>query len=130
MNYSLLVLSPPWSGQASRSAALFARALIERGHTLRRVIFMDEGSFAGTINSICPQDETGHQDYWLELAENQGVDLVLCISSAIKRGQLDESEATRYEKPGATIHPAFAISGLGQLVDAAENSDRLITFGG
>ena len=43
---------------------------------------------------------------------------------------LDEAEAERYEKHAATIHPAFVVSGLGQLVDAAVVSDRMLTFGG
>jgi tRNA 2-thiouridine synthesizing protein D len=130
MIYSLLVLSSPWSGQTSRSAGLFAQALLRRGHTVRRVFFMDEGCFAGAANTIYPQDEADHQDHWIQLARQHEIDLVLCISSAIKRGLLDETEAERYEKNMATIHPEFIISGLGQLVDAAANSDRLITFGG
>jgi len=67
---------------------------------------------------------------WVELAEHHAVELVLCISSALKRGMLDRAEAVRHEKPGPTIHPAFNIGGLGQLVDASAHSDRLITFGG
>ena len=130
MIYSLLVLSSPSSGRSARSAALFAQAVINRGHTLHRVFFMDEGVHAGTNNHVMPQDENNPVDLWVELADQHNVDLVLCVSSAIKRGLLDSSEAQRYEKGSATIHPAFVISGLGQLVDATAVSDRLITFGG
>ena len=38
-------------------------------------------------------------------------------------------ELARHEKPASNVHPAFEISGLGQLVDAHINSDRLVTFG-
>lgn len=130
MIYSLLVLSSPSSGQAARSAALFAQAVIHRGHTLHRVFFMDEGVHVGSNNHVMPQDENNPVDLWAELADQHNVDLVLCVSSAIKRGLLDSSEAQRYEKGSATIHPAFVISGLGQLVDATAVSDRLLTFGG
>ena len=130
MIYSLLVLSSPTSGQASRSAALFAKAVLRRGHSIERVFFMDDGCYAGAINRVLPQDEVNPLEQWTELAQDHEVELVLCASSALRRGLLDATEAERYEKEAATVHPDFVISGLGQLVDAAAKSDRLITFGG
>ena len=56
--------------------------------------------------------------------------MVVCIAAALKRGILNQEEAERYEKPAHNLRDGFAISGLGQLVDAALMSDRLITFGG
>lgn len=130
MIYSLLVLSSPSYGQTARSAVLFAQALLRRGHRIERVFFMDEGTFAGSVNRVQPQDEADAMTLWIDLAQDHAVDLVLCVSSAIKRGLLDSGEAQRYEKIAATVHPAFVISGLGQLIDATTKSDRLITFGG
>ena len=80
--------------------------------------------------AVFPQDEADRLQPWVELAEQHGVELILCISSALKQGMLDATEAKRHDRPGPSIHPAFIISGLGQLVDAAISSDRLITFGG
>ncbi|MFT6365196.1 MAG: tRNA 2-thiouridine synthesizing protein D [Halioglobus sp.] len=91
---------------------------------------MDEGVHAGSNNHVMPQDENNPVDLWAEMSDQHSVDLVLCVSSAIKRGLLDSSEAQRYGKGSSTIHPAFVISGLGQLVDATAVSDRLVTFGG
>ena len=130
MIYSLLVLSSPTSGHSAMTAAGFARSVIARGHAIHRIFFLDEGTRAGSAMAVFPQDESDRLQPWAELAEQHGVELILCISSALKQGMLDEAEAKRYEKPGAGIHPAFIISGLGQLVDAAISSDRLITFGG
>ena len=79
--------------------------------------------------SVFPQDENDRLQPWIELAQ-QGVELVLCISSALKRGMLDATEAQRHEKSAASVHEAFTIDGLGHLVDASANSDRLVTFGG
>ena len=42
---------------------------------------------------------------------------------------LDKTEAKRYEKSGANLDEGFTISGLGQLIDAGLNADRLVTFG-
>lgn len=130
MIYSLVVMSSPASGQSTATAARFAQAALAAGHKIHRAFFLDDGTYTGSANGVHPQDETERLQPWLELAETQGVELVLCISSALRRGLLDEAEANRYDKAGATAHPAFIVSGLGQLVDAAIASDRLITFGG
>jgi tRNA 2-thiouridine synthesizing protein D len=128
--YSLLVLSSPVSGHGSCTAAAFARCAIARGHTIRRVFFLDAGTMTSSRNSVCPQDETDPLLAWQELQAQHTVELVICISSALRYGMLDDTEAARYQRPHATIHPAFTLSGLGQLVDACAHSDRLITFGG
>jgi tRNA 2-thiouridine synthesizing protein D len=128
--YSLLVLSCPASGSGAQTAAAFAQCVIERGHSIRRVFFLDDGTYAGADAAVFPQDEVDRIKPWVELKEQHAVELILCISSALKRGMLDESEARRHEKQASTVHPTFTISGLGQLVDACANSDRLITFGG
>jgi tRNA 2-thiouridine synthesizing protein D len=130
MMYSLLVLSSPTSGHGAMTAANFARSAIDRGHAVHRVFFLDEGTRTGSAMAVFPQDEADRLQPWVELAEQQGVELILCISSALKQGMLDETEAKRHDRSGPSIHPAFVISGLGQLVDAAVSSDRLITFGG
>jgi tRNA 2-thiouridine synthesizing protein D len=130
MIYSLLVMSSPASGQCALTAARFARAVLARGHSIRRVFFLDAGTTNGSAAAIFPQDETDRLQPWVELAEQHGVELILCIASALKYGMLDDTEARRHEKSAATVHSAFTISGLGQLVDAAATVDRLVTFGG
>lgn len=114
----------------ARNAAAFAHALLAQGHNLHRVFFLDKGVLCGSASSVFPQDETTPLDDWVSLAEDHGVDLVLCVTSALRQGMLDEHEARRHERGSATIHPAFTISGLGQLIDAGAAADRLITFGG
>ena len=128
--YSLLVLSSPASGLTARTAAEFARCAIARGHRIHRVFFLDAGTTSASSNSVFPQDEGNPALAWEQLHEQHGVELVICIASALKYGMLDGTEAARYERPNATISPAFTVSGLGQLVDACANSDRLMTFGG
>lgn len=130
MIYTLLVLSSPASGHGARHAAQFARAVLARGHTIERVFFLDEGTAAGSDAAVFPQDEDDRLQPWVTLAQEHDVELVLCISSALKHGILDATEAERHDKPAATAHPAFIISGLGQLVDAGATADRLVTFGG
>ena len=104
--------------------------MVARGHSIHRVFFLDAGTLASSANGVFSQDETDPSQPWVDLAKSQGVELVICITSALKHGMLDQVEAERHERPGATINPLFTVSGLGQLVDACAHSDRVITFGG
>ncbi|GAB3276195.1 sulfurtransferase complex subunit TusD [Parahaliea aestuarii] len=127
MNYALLVLAPP--GSASRAALGFARAACARGHQLERVFFLDRGVENGMGTAVAPQGERDLPAQWAQLASEQGVELVLCISSAIRRGLLDATEAQRHEKVGPTVAPGFTIGGLGLLVETCTDCERLLTFG-
>tara|TARA_R110002110_G_scaffold405550_1_gene624770 strand:+ start:33288 stop:33683 length:396 start_codon:yes stop_codon:yes gene_type:complete len=129
LSYALLVLAGPASGHSSLTAARFARALLARGHHLQRVFFLDNGTLTGLASAVTPQDEQGALEQWVQLAAEHQTELILCISSALKRGLLDSTEATRHERPAATAHPSFELGGLGLLVEAAQTADRLVTFG-
>jgi tRNA 2-thiouridine synthesizing protein D len=127
--YSLIVLSPPSTG-VPKTALNVTRALLQRGHKVMRVFFLDEGVSCGLGTAVEAQDELDQLTQWTELACEHSVELVLCVSSALRRGVLDSSEAQRHEKSSATISDAFTIGGLGLLVEASASSDRLLTFGG
>lgn len=130
MHYALLVLDAPWSRQSAHTALRFARATLARGHRISRVFFYGDGVFAGNALSTPPQDETDLASAWRELALSNGIELIVCIAAALRRGVLDTGERDRYEKPAANLDPAFVLSGLGQLAESALDADRLITFGG
>ena len=66
---------------------------------------------------------------WSELAEQHGLDMVVCVAAAQRRGILDADEAKRNGKDGDNIAPGFRISGLGQLIEAGIQADRLLVFG-
>ncbi|HUH38533.1 MAG TPA: sulfurtransferase complex subunit TusD [Spongiibacteraceae bacterium] len=127
LTYSLLVLGAPHQGGAY-SALRFAEALADAGQTLYRVFFLDDGVLAGSANAVAAQDGLDLHARWGALHARCGVDLVLCVSSALRRGLLDDGEARRYGKSVSVAAP-FAISGLGQLVDACIASDRVVSFG-
>ena len=66
---------------------------------------------------------------WTELQKEHDLDLVVCIAAAQRRGLLDEDEAKRQGKDANNIAEGFRISGLGQLIEAGIQSDRLVVFG-
>jgi tRNA 2-thiouridine synthesizing protein D len=130
MIFSLAIYAAPYTSQASDSAYRFALALLENGHTLYRVFFYQDGVHTASSLSTPQQDETHFTQNWQALAKNHNIDLVVCIAAALKRGLLNQQEATRYDKAAYNLAAGFELSGLGQLVDAAVISDRLVTFGG
>ena len=129
MIFSLAIYAAPYSLQASDSAYRFALALVNNGHQLYRVFFYHDAVHNASALATPPQDEANLPQNWQKLGNDHNVDLVVCIAAALKRGMLDQQEANRYEKPASNLSSNFALSGLGQLVDAAIVSDRLITFG-
>ncbi len=128
MKIGIAVHGAPYSSQASATALRFARAALAAGHTLPRVFFYHDGVHAASALTVPPQDEPSPQPGWAELAQNHGVELAVCIAAALKRGIVNDEERERYELAAASLHPAFTIVGLGQLVDAVCATDRFVTF--
>jgi tRNA 2-thiouridine synthesizing protein D len=129
MRFSLLILGSPYSNQSVATALRFATASIQAGHSFYRIFFYHDGVYNANELITPPQDEINIPQQWQHLAEANTIDMVVCVASALKRGIVDKNEAERYDKPSFNLHNGFEISGLGQLVDAAIHSDRLITFG-
>jgi tRNA 2-thiouridine synthesizing protein D len=129
MKYGILVNEGPYQHQASDTAYQFAKAVLEKGHELYRVFFYHDGVHNGTRFAVPPQDDRNIPALWSEMAEKHGTDLVICIAAAQRRGLLDEGEAKRQGKDGNNIAPGFRISGLGQLIEAGIQCDRLMVFG-
>ncbi|MEM7405769.1 MAG: sulfurtransferase complex subunit TusD [Pseudomonadota bacterium] len=129
MIFGILVNSGPYQHQAADSAYQFARAILDAGHVLHRVFFYHDGVNNGTRLTSAPQDDRQIVERWTRLALEQGVDLVLCVAAAQRRGVVDADEAERHGKDGDNLAPGFRISGLGQLIETAIETDRLVTFG-
>ncbi len=129
MKLAIAVNEGPYTHQASDSAYLFAKAALEKGHEIFRVFFYHDGVNNGTRLTVPPSDERNIQRNWTELAEKHKLDLVICIAAAQRRGILDENEAKRQGKDANNIAPGFRISGLGQLIEAGIEAERLVVFG-
>jgi tRNA 2-thiouridine synthesizing protein D len=129
MKFTIQVNTGPFTHQASDSAYRFTLAALESGHEIHRVFFYHDGVNNGTMMGVPPQDDRNLQVLWSELAEKYELDMVVCIAAAQRRGVMDEKESKRHGKKFANIAPGFHISGLGQLVEAAVISDRLMVFG-
>ena len=129
MKYTIMVNEGPYQHQSSDTALQFARAALEKGHEIFRVFFYHDGVNNGTRLAVPPKDDRMLQKEWSELAEKHGLDLVICIAAAQRRGLMDASEAKRQGLTADNIAAGFHISGLGQLIEASIESDRTLVFG-
>ena len=118
MKFGILVNEGPYNHQAADTAYQFAKAAIDKGHEIHRVFFYHDGVNNATKLTVPPADDRNIVNRWSKLAEEHGVDLVVCVAAALRRGIVDENLAT-----------GFRISGLGQLVESGIQADRLVTFG-
>jgi tRNA 2-thiouridine synthesizing protein D len=118
MKFAIMVKEGPYTHQASDSALQFARAAMRKGHTVARVFFYNDGVYNAN-QLIEPQsDERNLSELWSDLADSHGVDLVVCVAAANRRGIKAQ-----------ILQKGFRIAGLGQLVEAGIENDRVLVFG-
>ena len=115
---------------SSRRALLFAQAALAGGHEIVRLFFYQDGVYSAANSVVTPQDEPDIAQQWRALVSEHQLDGVVCIAAALRRGVLNAEEAARYQRSAVNLDAPWALSGLGQLHDAAQAADRLICFGG
>jgi tRNA 2-thiouridine synthesizing protein D len=125
---AIAVYGAPYSSQASASALRFAEAAVAMGHSIVRVFFYHDAVHVANDFVVAPQDEVDVAASWAELAKRSGVELAICIAASLKRGVVDAAEATRHEKAAGDLRAPFRIVGLGQLIEAVGDADRVVTF--
>lgn len=118
MKFGILVNEGPFTHQASDSAYRFVLAALEKGHEIYRVFFYHDGVNNGNKLSEPQSDDRDLVKLWSALGTEREIDLVVCVAAALRRGVKDD-----------ILAEGFRISGLGQLIEAGIESDRLIVFG-
>ena len=129
MKFAIQVNSSPYQSNAGHTAYRFINAVLAQGHEVFRVFFYHDGVYQAFKYVTPPDDEPQFSAQWSALARRYGVDLVVCISAAQRRGLLCADEAGRRGKLDDDLAEGFRISGLGQLVEATLVADRFIVFG-
>ncbi len=129
MKFAVLVNEGPYTHQASDTAYHFVHAALGQGHEVTRVFFYHDGVNNGTRLTTPPQDDRNVVERWSELAGEHDLDLVVCVAAAQRRGIVDADEQKRNGKDGNNLAEGFRISGLGQLIEAGIQADRLVSFG-
>jgi tRNA 2-thiouridine synthesizing protein D len=129
MKFAIALFSPAYA-PSSRRALRFAQAALAGGHEIVRLFFYQDGVHSAASNLVTAQDELDVSAQWRHFVREHGLDAVVCIAAALRRGVLNKEEAQRYERPAANLEAPWELSGLGQLHEATQIADRLICFGG
>ncbi len=129
MKYAIQVNASPNDSHSGYCAYQFIKAALDKEHEIFRVFFYQEGIYHAFNYSTPPEDELQMTKKWTELAQQTGIDLVVCISAAQRRALLSDDEAKRQGKTDQDLAEGFRISGLGQLLEATLLADRFIEFG-
>lgn len=129
MKFAIQINSSPSASISAYSAYRFICALLEEGHSVFRVFFYHDGAYHAFKYAQPPDDELNFPALWSQLAKKYGIDLVVCVSAAQRRGLLHADEAKRVGKQDDDLAAGFRISGLGQWVEATLEADRCIVFG-
>lgn len=118
MKFAILILEGPYQHQASDSAYHFTVAALNKGHEICGIFFYNDGVQNTTSLMTPPQDDRHISNRWSELVKKHGIDTIVCIAAAKRRGITD-----------GNLVPGARISGLGQLTELGITADRLVTFG-
>ena len=130
MLYTLLITASLSNISAHRRALMFADALLHQEHSIHTIFFYGEGAGIGLstrdVNSTLYRTNLN----WCSISEKGKTKLILCVSSALTQGVLDKTTSLHSKDFQENIATGFETGGLGSLVDAVANSDRLMSFGG
>ncbi len=129
MKFSIQINEGPYQHQASDTAYQFTKAALAAGHEIFRVFFYHDGVNNATKLAVPPQDDRDIPKLWSELSKENNLDMVVCIAAAQRRGMMDADEAKRQGFEDNNMAEGFRISGLGQLIEAGIEADRLLVFG-
>ena len=126
---AIMILGNATASGSAQNALVFAKAALAQGKKIERLFFYHEAVTMGSTLAVCNQDEQHLSAEWQGFIREHGLDGVVCIASALKRGVVDSTESRRYEKATYNLAEGMELSGLGQWVDAVNSADKYIVFG-
>lgn len=129
MKFILAIYGSPSSSQAPQTALHFAKAALNKNHSIMRLFFYQDGVNTATALSVLAQDEQNISTEWQAFITLHSIDAIVCSTAAMRRGIINHEEAERYALRASNLNSAYQLSGLGQLIDGTLKADRLITFG-
>lgn len=129
MKYAIQINVSPYASDAGVVAFRFIQAALQAQHQIVQVFFYQEGIGHALRYAAPPDDEWHLTANWSALAREHGIDLLVCISAAQRRGLLCADEARRQGATDDALAEGFRIGGLGQWVEATLKADRCLVFG-
>ena len=107
----------PWSHQSVLTAVQFAQAAIKRGNQVKAIFLYQDAVLNASPSLDISSDELNGQTHLLQLHEQHGVPLMLCVTAAEKRGLVADN-----------IKAGFRLAGLAELAELSTETDKLVQF--
>ncbi|QQX78269.1 sulfurtransferase complex subunit TusD [Shewanella sp. KX20019] len=126
--FIIQVNSPAYGSSSSYNAFRFAEAALKNGHHIEKVFFYQDGVLNTNHLNSPASDEFDLGQAWQSLSGTYNVPLVNCVSAALRRGVLSQTDAKENQLPHWNMEPPFIMGGLGELVIGIESADRLVSF--
>jgi tRNA 2-thiouridine synthesizing protein D len=127
LSYTIILTQSPALSENSLTAQRLVSELIDHGDKIDRIFFYQDAAYIGLKSQIPGQGLQASYQGWLDLQRKQSFPLQICIANALRRGVVDNTEAKRYQGL-ETLQSGFQLSGLGEIADACQSSDRIITL--
>ena len=118
---AVVITTPPYSN-LTITALSYIEAALHAKIELVGVFFYQDGVLNANSKVHIASDEFQTIKRWQDLHKNYQLPLHLCITAAEKRGMTEDDDTCHL------IHPAFTVSGLGELVELSTTADRLVQF--
>lgn len=112
MKFSIIISSSP-SSNLTNTAIEYSQSILELQHEISLVFFQGDGVY-NALRSNNKEDEVWQN--WLKLLQDKNIKLLSCSSANIKRGLILNKDSI------------IKISGLGDLIMAMQESDKVIKF--
>lgn len=127
LSYTIILTQSPALSESHATAQRLVAELINNGDIIHRVFFYQDAAYIGIKTQVPGQGLQASFDGWLKLQEQKNFPLQICIANALRRGIIDTTEGGRYQQI-ETLHNGFQLCGLGEIAEACQTSDRIITL--
>lgn len=127
LSYTIILTQSPALSESHATAQRLVAELINNGDIIDRVFFYQDAAYIGLKTQIPGQGLQASFDGWLNLQKQNNFPLQICIANALRRGIVDNTEAERYQQL-ETLQSGFQLCGLGEIAEACQTSDRIITL--
>lgn len=126
--YSVLITSPPFNGDSAQRALSFIKGVISNGDTINHVFFYGDGVYHTNSLMLETGDSLFTYGEWKNLSSAHNVNLMVCITAAVKRGIVSQQEAKENGMGQSNLQAPFQQAGLGEFFTSLHNCERLVQF--
>ena len=128
MQINILVTGGIHASQSAYTALQFCRAATAAKHVISQAFFYQDGVSNANQLSVPLSDEFDAVNEWVAFADENDVELVVCVSAGERRGIIGGEQAKEFNMPAANLHPRYLVAGLGVLHTAMLGTDRMVSF--